>query len=66
MFYHPYQIYREGEIAAQKRAEKEANRLRTERKARKAAKRREKRMQDFIAKVKADPDLAKAIAKAVQ
>lgn len=54
---------REGEIAAQKKAEKEANRLRTERKARKAARRREKRMQDFIAKVKADPDIAKVLTK---
>lgn len=54
---------KEGEQAAQKKAEKEANRLRTERKARKAARRREKRMQDFIAKVKADPDIAKALAK---
>lgn len=61
-----YNERKAGEEAAAKRAEKEANRLRTERKARKAAKRREKRMQDFIAKVKADPDLAKAIAKAVQ
>lgn len=54
---------KEGEIAAAKRAEKEANRLRTERKARKAARRREKRMQDFIAKVKTDPDIAKVLAK---
>lgn len=54
---------KEGEQAAQKKAEKEANRLRTERKARKAARRREKRMQDFIAKVKADPDIAGALAK---
>ena len=54
---------KEGEEAAQKRAEKEANRLRTERKARKAARRREKRMQDFIAKVKNDPDIAKVLAK---